>query len=88
MNIDVRNKTSYHQPRPHFLQGMNWMFEVVHKILVRKENSSPIAPEMWPPDKEQPNYIQLRDSPSPRLMFTHLQPKMAPPGLAAPVNKV
>ncbi|XP_078614167.1 sulfotransferase 6B1-like isoform X4 [Branchiostoma floridae x Branchiostoma japonicum] len=67
--------------------GMNWMFEVVHKILVRKENSSPIAPEMWPPDKEQPNYIQLRDSPSPRLMFTHLQPKMAPPGLAAPVNK-
>ncbi|XP_035693071.1 sulfotransferase 6B1-like [Branchiostoma floridae] len=68
--------------------GMNWMFEVVHKILGRKENSSPIAPEMWPPDKEQPNYIKLRETQSPRLMFTHLQSKMAPPWLSAPVNKV
>ncbi|XP_078614172.1 sulfotransferase 6B1-like [Branchiostoma floridae x Branchiostoma japonicum] len=68
--------------------GTNWMFEVVHEILGRKkENSSPMEPEFWPPG-QQPHYIQLRETPSPRLMFTHLHPKMAPPGLAARVNKV
>eukprot|EP00058_Branchiostoma_floridae_P007959 XP_002593447.1 hypothetical protein BRAFLDRAFT_206592 [Branchiostoma floridae] len=68
--------------------GTNWMFEVVHEILGgKKENSSPMEPEFCPPG-QQPHYIQLRETPSPRLMFTHLHPKMAPPGLAAPVNKV
>ncbi|XP_035693068.1 bile salt sulfotransferase-like isoform X5 [Branchiostoma floridae] len=68
--------------------GMNWMFEVVHKILGgKKENASPFGPEIWLPGQE-PRHIQLRETPSPRLMYTHLQHQLAPPGLAAPVNKV
>ncbi|XP_078612355.1 sulfotransferase 1C2A-like [Branchiostoma floridae x Branchiostoma japonicum] len=73
----------------HFSQGTNWMFEVVHMILGgKKENPSPIVLEFWLQGQKEPNYIQLRETPSPRLMYTHLQPKMAPPGLAAPANKV
>ncbi|XP_078614175.1 sulfotransferase 2A1-like [Branchiostoma floridae x Branchiostoma japonicum] len=73
----------------HPRSGTNWMFEVVHKILGgKKENSSPTGLEFWPPGNRQPNYIQLRETPSPRLMFCHLQHQLAPPGLAAPVNKV
>ncbi|XP_035693064.1 bile salt sulfotransferase-like isoform X1 [Branchiostoma floridae] len=69
--------------------GTNWMFEVVHKILGgKKENSSTKGPEFWIIGHKQPCYIQLRETPSPRLMYTHLQHQMAPPGLAAPINKV
>ncbi|XP_078614179.1 sulfotransferase 2A1-like [Branchiostoma floridae x Branchiostoma japonicum] len=72
----------------HPKSGTNWMYEVVHKILGgKKEKSTPIGLELWPPEK-QPNYIQLRETPSPRLMYTHLQHQLAPPGLTAPVNKV
>eukprot|EP00058_Branchiostoma_floridae_P018005 XP_002603494.1 hypothetical protein BRAFLDRAFT_220182 [Branchiostoma floridae] len=68
--------------------GTNWMYEVVHKILTgKKENITPVGLEFWPPGK-QPSYIQLRETPSPRLMYTHLQHQLAPPGLAAPVNKL
>ncbi|XP_078614180.1 sulfotransferase 2B1-like [Branchiostoma floridae x Branchiostoma japonicum] len=71
--------------------GINWMFEVVRKILGGKigEKSLPIGPEFWPPEKQKPCYIELRESPSPRIMVTHLPYQLAPPGLAAaPVNKV
>ncbi|XP_078614168.1 sulfotransferase 2B1-like [Branchiostoma floridae x Branchiostoma japonicum] len=75
----------------HPKSGTNWMFEVVHKILGgKKEKSTPTLAglEFWIQGEREPDYIQLRETPSPRLMYTHLQPKMAPPGLAAPVNKV
>ncbi|XP_066267805.1 sulfotransferase 6B1-like [Branchiostoma lanceolatum] len=69
--------------------GTNWMYEVVYKILGGKnENTSPKAPEFLPPEKQQPYYIELRESPSPRLMHTHLHFRLAPPGLAAPSTKV
>ncbi|XP_019642396.1 PREDICTED: sulfotransferase family cytosolic 2B member 1-like [Branchiostoma belcheri] len=69
--------------------GFNWMYEIVHKILGgKKENSSPIGPEFWPPGQEEPYYIQLRNIPAPRLMGSHLQIQMAPPGLADPKTKV
>ncbi|KAI8502867.1 Tripartite motif containing 37 [Branchiostoma belcheri] len=69
--------------------GFNWMYEIVHKILGgKKENSSPIGPEYWPPGQQEPYYIQLRNSPPPRLMGSHLPIQMAPPGLAAPKSKV
>ncbi|XP_019626194.1 PREDICTED: bile salt sulfotransferase-like [Branchiostoma belcheri] len=69
--------------------GFNWMYEIVHKILGgKKENSSPIGPEYWPPGQHEPYYIQLRNSPPPRLMGSHLPIQMAPPGLAAPKTKV
>ncbi|KAI8502863.1 sulfotransferase [Branchiostoma belcheri] len=68
--------------------GLNWVFETVHKILGgKKENSAPKGSELWPLGQQEPNYIQLRESTSPRLMFTHLQIQMAPPGLRAPVTK-
>ncbi|XP_019641558.1 PREDICTED: bile salt sulfotransferase-like isoform X2 [Branchiostoma belcheri] len=68
--------------------GLNWMFETVHKILGgKKEDSSPLGPEYCPPG-QKPWYIQLRETPSPRLMYTHLQVQLAPPGLTAPVTKV
>ncbi|XP_078681021.1 sulfotransferase 1C2-like isoform X2 [Branchiostoma floridae x Branchiostoma belcheri] len=65
------------------------MFETVHKILDgKKESSAPIGAEFWSLGQQEPNYIRLRDSPSPRLMFTHLPVQMAPPGLKAPITKV
>ncbi|XP_066273358.1 sulfotransferase 1B1-like isoform X2 [Branchiostoma lanceolatum] len=69
--------------------GINWMFEIVHNVLGGKsENSSPVGPEFWPPGRQQPSYIQLRETPSPRLMVTHLPTQLAPPGLANPTTEV
>ncbi|XP_078614171.1 amine sulfotransferase-like [Branchiostoma floridae x Branchiostoma japonicum] len=69
--------------------GMNWVFEVVRKILgEKKENAFPIGPEFWPRGRKQPYYIELPEYSSPRLMVSHLPHQLAAPGLAAPVNKV
>ncbi|CAH1254039.1 SULT1B1 [Branchiostoma lanceolatum] len=68
--------------------GINWMFEIVHNVLGGKsENSSQVGPEFWPPGRQQPSYIQLRETPSPRLMATHLPTQLAPPGLANPTTE-
>ncbi|CAH1244934.1 SULT2A1 [Branchiostoma lanceolatum] len=68
--------------------GTNWMCEIVHKILGgKKENSTPKVPEFCPPGMLS-SYIELRESPSPRLMISHLPFQLAPPGLAAPSNKM
>ncbi|XP_078614176.1 amine sulfotransferase-like [Branchiostoma floridae x Branchiostoma japonicum] len=68
--------------------GVNWMFEIVRRINdENKENSVLTGPEFHY-HGQRPCHVQLRERPSPRLMYTHLPFQLAPPGLRSPVNKV
>ncbi|XP_035659223.1 sulfotransferase family cytosolic 1B member 1-like isoform X2 [Branchiostoma floridae] len=76
--------------------GTNWLVEIVAKILqavgiTDRSGENFISPgplELKLPTRPHPGYVTQAETPSPRLMITHLPIEFQPKGISKPQNKV
>ncbi|XP_035700326.1 amine sulfotransferase-like [Branchiostoma floridae] len=75
--------------------GTNWIMEVVKKVMnaagkmATPDEHSTWCIEMYVPGKdEKPRHVLAMDSPSPRIIHTHLPRQLAPKMVANPEGKV
>ncbi|XP_078577933.1 sulfotransferase 1B1-like [Branchiostoma floridae x Branchiostoma japonicum] len=75
--------------------GTNWVLEIITKILQAAGKSEATSEErafakleFHHPELPQTTHLMLEDSPSPRVILTHLCPDLAPPGIANPEGNV
>ncbi|XP_066303551.1 sulfotransferase 1B1-like [Branchiostoma lanceolatum] len=75
--------------------GTNWLLEIVTRILQAAGKSEATSEdrafaklEFRYPELPQTSHLMLADSPSPRVILTHLRPDTAPPGIANPEGNV
>ncbi|XP_078658626.1 sulfotransferase 1B1-like isoform X1 [Branchiostoma floridae x Branchiostoma belcheri] len=75
--------------------GTNWILEIVSRVLqaagrseMTSEDRAFAKLEFHHPELPQTTHVLLEDSPSPRVILTHLGPDAAPPGITHPQGNV